>query len=218
MLKIYIYLTLILSMILLLAAGYKNSVKRAPNKIKLVSLGAISAMALRIIVIIIFFAIDNMRYLYLLKPFYFLDFISVPMAAMISIYILNRNDRIKFIMVFPLCGVFIAAYAYLIYKYECILHIHNLFGYYMEFFNAPYIYVGYMLINVLFVILTIMIYRKNIDKCGVALVVLSSVIVVCENLMHLLCIDIFPSLIFGDILWMITLNYSIKRIKKASSR
>lgn len=218
MLKIYIYLTLILSMILILALGYKNSVKRAPNKIKLVSLAAIIAMALRIIMIIIFFIIDNMRYLYFLKPFYFMDFISVPMAAMVVIYILNRNDRIKFLWVFPICGVLVAAYAYLIYKYECILHIDNLCGYYMEFFNAPYIYVGYMLTNVLFIILIIMIYRKNIDKCGVALVVLSCVILICENLMHLFGMDIFHNLILGDILWMITLNYSIIKIKKASSR
>lgn len=213
--KIYIYLILILFMLLIIYEGFRNNLKYAPSKIKMICIGIFTAMALRYTALLIFFIVRNIRYLYLVKPLYFLNFLCIPIGALITIYVLMRNDRIKFSYMFPLSAVLILFYGYLIYKCPVRLNTDIVYGYYMEFINSPYIYIGYMLINMFFIIFSVNIYNANIDKKGIMLVIISSILLIVEVIMYLIGKGIFTHLIIGDMLWMITLNYAILKLNRS---
>lgn len=212
--KIYIYLILLLFMLLLIYKGIRININYAPKKIKFICIGALIAMALRYVALIIFVIVRNIRYLYLLKHLYFLNLLCIPIGAFIIIYILLRNDRIKFLYMFPVSIILAVIYGFLIYRCPVRLEIDMLYGYYMEFIKNPYIYIGYMLINVLFIVLIINIYKSNMDKIGIVLVIISSTIVILETILYLIGGEIFVNLILGDILWMVTLDYAISKLKR----
>lgn len=205
---------LILFMLLIIYEGFRNNLKYAPSKIKIICTGIFTAMALRYATLLIFFIVRNIKYLYLLKPIYFLNFLCIPIGALITIYILIRNDRIKFLYMFPLSAALILFYGYLIYKCPVKLNVDILYGYYMNFINSQYIYIGYMVINVLFIIFSINIYNGNIDKKGITFVLISSILLIVEAVMYLISKNIFVHLIIGDISWMITLKYAISKLNR----
>jgi hypothetical protein len=214
-LRIYIYLISILVTLLIICEGLKDNFKYAPNRIKFICTGIFAAMLLRYGSIIIFTISEDMRYLYLLKPLYFLNFLCILIAALTSIYILMRNDKIKFLYMFPLSLILILIYGYLIYKYPARLGLNIIYGYHIEFIGNPYIYIGYMLMNVFFIILSMNIYRANIDKKGIIFIVSASIGTILETMLYVLGKGIFIHLIIGDLLWMVTLNYAISKLKKS---
>jgi len=209
-------LILILVTMLIIYKGFKNTIKYAPNRIKFICTGIFAAMFLRYCSILVLTISKDMRYLYLLKPIYFLNLLCILIAALTSMYILMRNDKIKFLYMFPLSLILVLIYGYLIYKYPARLSLDIIYGYYIEFIGNPYIYIGYMLMNVLFIILSMNIYRANIDKKGIIFIVSASIGIILETMLYVLGKEIFIHLIIGDLLWMITLNYAISKLNKSS--
>lgn len=214
MLKSYIYLALLLFMILITYGGFKRMLKCAPAKMKVICAGVFIGVGIRYITLLAIFLINSLNYMYLAKPLYFLNFICIPIGALVTIYILIRDDRINFSYMFLISGIFIGFYGYLIYKYPIRVRVSNLYGYYMDFINAPYAYVIYMLLNVIFIILVIAYSNKSIYKTGVIFVVVSSLFLIIETMLNITGKGIFENIIISDILWMLTLNYGISRLKK----
>jgi hypothetical protein len=195
--------------------GFKKSLKNTPNKIRLICIFVFTGILLRYLCLLGLFLARNIGYLYILKPFYFLNLICIPIAALITLYILIRSDKIKFSNIFLISGVLVLIYSYLIYSKPIKIEVSLLYGYYMEFIDNPYIYVVYMLASVLFVILTLLHLKENIYKIGAILVVISAVGLIFEGILNLSSKGIFETLIISDVLWIITLNYGISKLKKS---
>ncbi|WP_242846055.1 hypothetical protein [Clostridium novyi] len=68
--------------------------------------------------------------------------------------------------------------------------------------------------NIILIVLAINIYKPNLDKKGIVFVIVSSMITVLETLFFVIGKGVFIELIIGDILWMLTLNYGISKLKK----
>ncbi|KEI05389.1 membrane protein [Clostridium botulinum] len=212
--KGYIYLILLIFMLFIIYKGFKDNIKKSPHKIKIISSFVFIIMGIRYLTLIIFFFMGNIRYLYLLKGSYFLNFISIPLIGLITIYIVMRDYKVKFSYIFPLTIVLSIIYGFIIYKYPAIIKADILYGYYMHFEKIPYLYIIYMVINVLFIVITMNIYKSNLDKKNIIFIISSSVISILEAMMFLIGYGIFIELVIGDIVWILTLDYGISKLRR----
>ncbi|WP_244468904.1 hypothetical protein [Clostridium botulinum] len=149
-----------------------------------------------------------------MKGSYFLNFISIPLIGLITIYIVMRDYKVKFSYIFPLTIVLSIIYGFIIYKYPAIIKADILYGYYMHFEKIPYLYIIYMVINVLFIVITMNIYKSNLDKKNIIFIISSSVISILEAMMFLIGYGIFIELVIGDIVWILTLDYGISKLRR----
>ncbi|WP_223316899.1 MULTISPECIES: hypothetical protein [Clostridium] len=125
-----------------------------------------------------------------------------------------RDYKIKFSLIFPITIVLSILYGFIVNTYNLIVKVDIMYGYYMRLENSVYIYIGYMLMNIILIVLAINIYKPNLDKKGIVFVIVSSMITVLETLFFVIGKGVFIELIIGDILWMLTLNYGISKLKK----
>lgn len=212
--KPYIYLILLLFLLLTSYEGLIKIKKNAPNKIKVVCIFVFIAAFFRYLCLLGLFFAPNINYLYIFKPMYFLNIIFIPIGALITIYILIRNDKIKFSYMFLVWGFIVLIYSYLIYVTPIRIKSSFIYGYYMEFIDNPYIIVVYMLLNVLFIIFIWNRLKETIYFKGKLLVIVASMCVVIEGALILCSRGIFDTLIISDMLWMLTLNYGISKLKR----
>ncbi|MCY6483181.1 hypothetical protein OW763_02275 [Clostridium aestuarii] len=213
--KIYIYLVLLLFMIVVIYEGLTKSSKYAPTKIRRLSRGVFVGMLLRYITLLIMFAVQNIKYIFIVKPIYFLNLICVPMAALITIYILIRSEKINFSHMFFISGILTIIYAFIIYKYPVITMLDLKYGYYMKFIKMEYICGAYILINIFLIMIAINFCNKNVDNKGIALIIISSITLIIENMLIILGKPIFMESVIGEILWLVSLNYVINKLKKS---
>lgn len=126
-----------------------------------------------------------------------------------------RNDRIKFSYIFFISALLIVLYSFFIYKYPINLKVDIYYGYFIEIMQIPYVYVIYMLFNVSAIIFAVNIYNKNVDKKGIALVTLSASVLIIEATLLFIGKEVFLNIVISDILWVISLNYSLSKLKKS---
>lgn len=215
MLVFYIYSVLLLLMIILLYNGLAVSFKHAPIKIKILSSITAILLSFRYFALILLLTLKNIKYLYMLKPFYFFDLLCIPITALITIYILARNDKIKFYVIFIISGIFSLVYGYIIYSFDGALGIASNYGYIMFFLKNNYVYGAYLIVITIFLITTaLLLGNKNSNKLGIILCFISSILTICELIVNFMGITLFPNMIIGDICWVITLNYSLNKLKK----
>ncbi|EGO88195.1 hypothetical protein G8S49_04675 [Clostridium botulinum C] len=212
--KGYIYLILLIFMLFIIYKGFKDNIKKSPHKIKIISAFVFIIMGIRYLTLIIFFFMGNIRYLYLLKGNYFFNFIGIPLIGLITIYIVMRDYKVKFSYIFPLTIILSITYGFIIYNYPAIIKADILYGYYMHFEKIPYLYVICMVINVLFIVITMNIYKNNLDKKNIIFIISSSLISILETMMFLIGYGIFIELIIGDIAWILTLDYGISKLRR----
>lgn len=211
----FIYLTLLLIVLLILYKGMELSVKYAPLKIKYVSIGVLLAMTLRYISLFVMLFMKNIKYLYVLKPIFFINLIAIPISALIILYILARNDKIKLSFVFILFPVFLIVYIIMLYKLPCYIVLNANFGYNMFIDKQIIVFGIYIIINTLILFGSILLLdNKYTNKPGLILVIVSALVTIVEVLLMLNGIKLLPSVIIGDLTWILTLDYAISRLKK----
>ncbi|NMM61494.1 hypothetical protein HBE96_02020 [Clostridium sp. P21] len=214
MLKFYIYISLLLIVILLLFKSIHLDL-HCPKKIKTIARIAIIAMSLRYAALLILFLVRNIRYLYLLKPLFFMNLIAVPLIILIVLYIFVKGHTINFSYVFIIAGILIALYVFIMIRCTCFLRGYNNLGYTMMFIQHAYIYWGYIVINTITLFIAVgFISKKSINKIGMSLVIVSSIITIAEYIMWVTGITFITQNITGDMLWMLTLVYALNRVKK----
>lgn len=213
--KIYIYFSLIMFMFIVIYEAFQRNNKYSPVKIKILSTIVLMGMLLRYLVMLLMFMVQNIRYLYLFKPLYFLNFVCVPIIAFIIFYILMRNDKINFLYIFFISGLLVGFYIFFIYKYPITLKVDIYYGYFIEIMQIPYLYVIYMLFNVYAIIFVVNLYNKNVDKKGIGLVILSASVLIIESTLLFTGKEVFLNIVISDVLWILSLNYSLTKLKKS---
>jgi hypothetical protein len=210
-----IYLILLLIILLILYKGIELGLKYAPLKLKYLSIGILAAMILRYITLGIMLVVKNIKYLYILKPIYFINLFVIPIVALISLYILARNDKIKINFVLVFLPLFLIAYIIMIYKLPGYTILNSSFGYCMYLDRQTIVYGIYIIINTLILFATTLLLENKVaNKPGLMLVLVSALVTIVEVLLMLNGIILLPSLIIGDLTWMLTLNYALNRLKK----
>lgn len=211
----YFYIILLLLMFVLIYKGTDNGFNHAPIKIRIITLLALGCMSLKYIALIILLITKNIKYLYLLKPLVFLNILSIPLLAITAIYIFARNDRIKFNYCIVLSVVFAALYSAVIIMFPVSLSSYGNLGYTMVFISDSIVQLGCIIINTVFLFTAVVLLGgKNIDVKGMWLVTIAAFISIIEYILKSSGISIFPAILFGDILWILALNYSLYKFKK----
>lgn len=213
--KIYIYFLLIILMFIVIYEAFKRNNRYSPIKIKILCTIVLLGMLLRYLVMLLMFIVQNIKYLYLLKPLYFLNFICIPIIAFIIFYILIRNDKINFSYMFFISSLLVGFYIFFIYKYPITLKVDIYYGYFIEIMRMPYVYVIYMLFNVCAIIFAVNLYNKNVDKKGIVLITLSASVLIIEATLLFTGKEVFLNIVISDVLWILSLNYSLTKLKKS---
>lgn len=214
MIDFYIYVSLlIIVFVLLITALYLT--RLAPKKIKTITIFIILAMLLRYFSLLVLFLAHNIKYLYLLKTFFFLHLISVPLLALTVLYVFVRKDNVKFSYIFIIASILLGLYAAAMYKCPGFLQSTKNYGYTMFFSEHMYIYWIYIVVNTILLFLAIgLISKKNIIKTGMYLVAIASLVTILELIMWTMGIELLQEIILGDVLWVSTLVYALSKVKK----
>lgn len=212
----YFYLILLLLIFVLLFSGINLSKNFAPAKIKFISIFALLLLAIRYITIFIFFISSNIKYLYLLKPAVFLNSLCIPILAMISIYILARKDKLKLTYIIIVSIVILLVYIFAIFTMKTNIEIYKNLGYRMYFESNNILDAMYLVLNTIFFFTSIILLSSSVtNKFGMWLALASSLILMLEIIVKSAGFSIFPFILIGDIFWLITMNFSLNKLKKS---
>lgn len=209
-----VYPLLLLMMILLLYKGIISSLIYAPKKIKVISIMALILMTFRYIALITLFIIQNQSYLYLLKPMVYTNSLYIPICGIVSVFIFARNNKIKIKKVLFISCMLSIAYLIIIYKSPANVNISKFYGYTIELKLEDYYYISMLIISSIFVIKGIELFNETYsNKLGAMLIIMAS----CITLISVLLTSIntgFAWLVLGDVSWVITMDYALKKFKK----
>lgn len=218
MLNFYGYIFIIFIVIFLMIKALYIS-KFSPAKIKIAAIVVIIIMMMRYFSMLILSLAYNIKYLYLLKTFFFLNFLGVPLLALIVLYIFIRKDNINFSYVFIVAVAMISIYGLMIYKCAAVIYGNCIYGYTMEFTEYMYLYWIFIIINTMILFLAIsLIKNKNVNRLGISLVIVASLVTIVENILWIIGIRIFQESIIGEMLWTITIVYALNKVKKKKTK
>lgn len=190
-------------------------IRFSPSKIKIIGSVAIVLMFVRYICVIIMLLSHNIRYLYLLKIPYFLNFLTIPVIAVVLIYIFIRKNNISFNYVFLISFFVILLYIFVMYKFPIEVKGLDSFGYTMIFEKNKIIYWIYIIFNTLVLFISsIFSGKSNVNKQGLYMIAFSSIITIIENLTIVINIRILPENILGDMWFIIAFVYALKKVRK----
>lgn len=212
--KFYIYIFLLLIMIILLFISFNLRVN-CPKKIKAITTIVIICIALRYAVLLILFLVNNIKYLYLLKPLFFMNLIAVPIITLTVLYIFMRNDSINFSYIFTAMAAIILLYVITMFKNKCLIENYNNCGYIITFLQGKYIYWTYTIWNTIILFFTIILMNKNnVNKLGMILIMVSSMIAIAEYIILIVGITMPEIGLIDDSMWMIALLYALHKVKR----
>lgn len=211
----YFYLILLISLFLLIYYALDCSLRFAPSKIRIVSSAVLTIASFRYIALLIFLITKNIRNLYLLKPLLYLNLLCIPILALVSFYILARNDKIKFDYCMVIGVILMIIYMVAMVKLPVHIEVYNNYGYIMSFYNNNLAYGTYLIINTIFFFGAIFFLgNKNSNKPGMWLILSSAFITSAELIIAVLGLHIIPAVLFGDILWIITAAFALNKLRK----
>ena len=210
----YVYSFLLILIFFILFKSIYSCRKSVPIKIKVLSLCALGVLAIRYIVLLVLFLINSIKYLYLLKSVYFLNFLVIPIIALIALYILGRSDKIKFNLVYLITGAMS-----IVYIIAMVISISSVvltqFGYTIRIVHPMFFIYGYILLSIgLVAISAALLKKKHINKFGAYLTFFASIIGACELTLAVFGIRIFPQNIIGDVMWMLAFAFAIEQFEK----
>jgi hypothetical protein len=201
-------------MVLLLYKGIISSLFHAPKKIKVISTMALILMTFRYIALITLFIIQNQSYLYLLKPMVYTNLLCIPICGIVSVFIFGRNNKIKLKKVLLISLILSIIYLIIIYKSPANINISKLYGYTIELKLQDYYYISILIISSIFVIKGIGLFNESYsNKLGSILIILSSCITIISVILNSINTS-FAWVVLGDISWVITIDYALKKFKK----
>jgi hypothetical protein len=210
-----IYIIILILIFILLLTGMKLAFQ-SPKKIKMMCIFIIAVFLLRYISLIIFIVVNSSIYLYLLKPFYYLYLICIPLAGITALYIFIRTIKFNFYYIFISIPVLLFLYSIMLIKATAVLGISNMENHFYTFTlqNAEYVLWFYVIVNLLFAASSLFYFKNRIAiKKGICITLIASMIAVIEAVMASFGIRMFPENVLGDLAWLTVLVYSLNKVK-----
>lgn len=211
----YIYPIALLVMIMLIYEGLTTALKYAPIKIKAITIGSMLLILLRYLSLFLLLIYEKMQYVYLLKPFIFLELIYMPIVIFICVYIFSRNDKIKLNFFYVLSVVFLLIYFILIVKAPLFANLSSIYGYSITLKNGIYSYLVLLSINSFVFVLGFKVYSfKYADKLGATLLIIASLIAIFSIILSVINSNFVGMIILGEVIWVIVLDYGLRKFIK----
>ena len=214
MISLYLFLMMLIT--LMIYHGFHANLKSTPHKIKVLSIVALITILLRCLSLFTLFFTKDMLYLYLLKPFVFLDIIYIPLIILICVYIFSRNVRVNFSYAFVLAFVFMIIFLVVTYKGTFNIKYLEGYGYFIDLAFKDYLNWGFILVNsAVLIYCTITLGSKQVITKGVLMLLFSSLLFMLEIMLHLLGIELLPLNLIGEAMYILTLNYGLSTFKQS---
>lgn len=212
--NIYIYLFLILAIMFLVYETITSSIKYCPVKIKEVLAISFILLIFRIISLLALLLGDNMKIIFLMRSFVFLNVIYIPIIIYTCLYIFYRNTRLNIKWFYGIFIICIAVYLVCIFKIPMEYYISLSYGYNIILNNLiPYKIL--LCVNGLSFFMGIKSFRyKHSVKWGTVLIGMASLVFIGTTAMALQCSENIGYLLIGDLAWIIVLYGSIRTFKQ----
>lgn len=184
----------------------------APIKIKTLSIITLSILITRYIVLFILCLSNNIRFLYLLKPFYFTNFIAVPALILCTIYIIFKNSRTSFLYVFALEFIALIVYIIILFYFSIIIKVDSNIGFTMLFKNelAYYTY----LIEISIILLLILYLRRNGKEGKIIWIAVADIVLIIEVMLTIMKLRFLPEYLAGELITLIVFGKALDMIQK----
>ncbi|WP_163192028.1 hypothetical protein [Clostridium thermarum] len=214
MLKSYIYFFIELLLIVLGVHALYKARKHCPSKIKGVAASVLIINLLRFITNIILFLSENILLLYIFKFFALANIATILITALLCLYIFLRNDEIKFDYVIMLSALLFIIYSVAAFNMEYYIQRTQHFGYIIAFKQWEYIELVFIaILSVFFVAAAIVLGRKTSNNRGLLFIIGSSAVTIGEIVIKICGMQVMTNLFFGDLIWMLVLQYALNTIK-----
>lgn len=212
--ELYSY-TVLLLIVMLLIIYILLIMNKLPFKIRVSVIAVFLTFFMRYISLFVMLMAVNIRYLYVVKPLYFLNLIYMPIAALVLFYIFLRSDRLNFSYIFLICGILCVLYYALMVMSVCYIHPSLYFGYVMDLGNGYIINWVYVLVNTFILFVSALsLSRKEAIRFGLVFMIIASLISIIESISVLTCLNLYPSFIISDLIWIMCFVYGIRKIKR----
>lgn len=211
----YIFLLLIIFLSFIMI---KKNIDYSPRKIKIYLIVVIALFLLRNIALLCLCLINNSNFLYYLKPFVFLDYITIPLMIIPISYIYLRSERLKFIGSYIIAFISAGVYVILVHISKARIEVSYLYGFIIKLNNEDIISLfSLILLGTLMIINIIMLDKPFVNKKGIYFLLLAIVLVMIEEVIIIGGIKLFPYSVIGEVIFLIIMNFVIdgfKRINK----
>jgi hypothetical protein len=197
-------------MIIFVLYLFNISVKKCPNKIKRFYAITLILLEIRYLTLLLFQIVESSALIYKIKAFALLDFLAIPLMALVALYIFLRDENRTFDYNFVFMVLLFIAYLILIYLYKINITIDIVFGFvvgFKQYLTPSLIYL--IIIGSISVITLLLIDKPYSIKAGMRMLLLSLMIILVENILFFGGIKMFPYPLFGHI---ILLGCSFKAI------
>lgn len=184
----------------------------APVKIKILSIITLSILITRYIVLLILCLAENIRLLYFLKPFYFANFIAVPVLILCTIYIIFKNNRINFLYVFLLEFIVLIAYIITLYYFNIVIKVDSSIGFIMLFNNESAYYLYVIEISIILLLILYLGRKGNLNKA--VWTAAAVIVLIIEVLLIIMKIRILPEYLAGELVTLIVFEKALSMVKK----
>lgn len=208
------YLCLLLFIITFILYLGKKNIDLSPKKIKLFISILLIPMILRCIVLLCGVIIEKQGIIYFLKEYALLNYFSIPLIILSSLYIFLRNERIKFSRNYIFMVILGLLYGLLVYTYKFSISITNNFGFIISIENGIIPILIYLIILAsLAVFILINLDKPFSNKAGMRMLLISLIIYIAEYILLLGGISLYPYVIIGEVLILGCLLKSIYTFK-----
>lgn len=207
--SIYIYMSFLLLLIFLSYEVITSTIKYCPIKIREAILLPFVLVCLRVGSLMLLLLADDMKFVYLVKNFLFLNIIYVPMLIFLSIYVFYRNTKINLNWIYSIFFIGTISYLFCIFTYPTEYYISLSYGYNVVLLSdMPYKLL--LCINaVAFFIGVNSIKYKHSIKWGSIVVLMVSLIFIVSIVMSLRSSEHIGYLLIGDLSLLLSLYSSI---------
>jgi len=204
MINIYMYPCFVLFSLFFIYIGVVSAIKFAGIKIKIFSMLIFFLLILRYLSLAILMTCKSIMFLYILKPFFYLNYLSIPMLSMVTIYIIMRNEKFQLKNIFVASLILAFGYFIILANIPNYIELSNYYGYKMYLQRPEFIYLFKVLINTLFLIFAINLLDKNhLDKRGIYLIISAALMSIIEIVLTMVGIKIFQENILSDFIWIL---------------
>jgi len=212
MINIYMYPCFVLFSLFFIYIGVVSAIKFAGIKIKIFSMLIFFLLILRYLSLAILMTCKSIMFLYILKPFFYLNYLSIPMLSMVTIYIIMRNEKFQLKNIFVASLILAFGYFIILANIPNYIELSNYYGYKMYLQRPEFIYLFKVLINTLFLIFAINLLDKNhLDKRGIYLIISAALMSIIEIVLTMVGIKIFQENILSDFIWILAFIYALNK-------
>lgn len=193
---------------------FNKNMKLSPSKIKLFMALALTPLLLRFLVLMCGVIIEKQSIIYLLRPFVFLNFFSIPLLIISCLFIFLRDEKLKFNINYIFLTILLVGYMTLIVFYEIDIKIDTTFGFVLNMKETLIPTLVYLIIIAGLTVVTLLFIDKPYsNKFGMRMLLISLIIGIVEYVFFIGGVKIFPYPIIGEVFILFSTFKAIETFK-----